>query len=252
MQIKFLGNWSSHIRAGKRNVSILIDRKIILDFGPHTIESLLENNIDPCSIKKVLISHMHLDHYGGLAELLWYRAINHAEEELSIMGPSGIKAATENILKLYFTPDNEKFKVRSKMHENNTGREVYEVKPEYIERTEHDYIESFPGNHIIPDSIYRLDYNGFIITYTGDTAYTESAIVAGENADILLHEMTYTDEDSDIAAFWKHSTYSSAMKVFKDSRAKKLVPVHLTNDTFNLLNSKKHENVIMPVADIEL
>ena len=42
MEIKFLGNWASHIQAGKRNVSIIIDGHILLDCGPHTIESMLD------------------------------------------------------------------------------------------------------------------------------------------------------------------------------------------------------------------
>ncbi len=64
--------------------------------------------------------------------------------------------------------------------------------------------------------------------------------------------MTYPDEKADIAKFWKHSTYSSTMKVFKESMARVLVPVHLTNETFNILNNKKLEDVVLPLNDIEI
>ena len=100
MEIKFLGNWSSHIQAGKRNVSMIIDRHIVLDCGPHTIESMLESGIDPAKIDKILISHMHLDHYGGLAEILWYRGSRNVKDELTIMGPKGIRKNMERILQI--------------------------------------------------------------------------------------------------------------------------------------------------------
>ncbi len=112
MQIKFLGYWSSHIQAGKRNVSIIIDKHIVLDCGPHTIESMLESGIDPAKIDKILISHMHLDHYGGLAEILWYRGARDIKDELTIMGPRGIKENTKKILQIYNTPDNSMFSVK--------------------------------------------------------------------------------------------------------------------------------------------
>jgi hypothetical protein len=32
--------------------------------------------------------------------------------------------------------------------------------------------------------------------------------------------MTYTDDDEKFARYWKHSTYSTAMKVFEESGAK--------------------------------
>ena len=73
MKIKFLGIWSSHLIQFQRNVSISIDDKIVIEFGPHTMESLSENHVDPRKIEIVLISHMHLDHFSGLPELLWYR-----------------------------------------------------------------------------------------------------------------------------------------------------------------------------------
>jgi len=94
----FLGNWSSNLIKGKRNVSFTLDGKIVFDFGPHTIESLLSLGINPNNIEKVLISHMHLDHYLGLAELLWYRAIFKADKPLFIIGPKGIEKSTMSIL----------------------------------------------------------------------------------------------------------------------------------------------------------
>jgi|GEM_PF-1001079 len=252
MQIRFLGNWSSHIQAGRRNVSMMIDDHIVVDCGPHTIESMLERDIDPTKVDKILISHMHLDHYGGLAEILWYIGSRNIKDELIIMGPKGIKKNTELILQIYNTPDNFRFRMKPNYVEINNNGEVYEVKAKFIEKSENDYIESFKGHHSIPDNMYRIDYQGHIIAYTGDTAYNDNIQLVGEKADLFFHEMTYSDKDAEIATFWGHSTYSSAIKGFEESHAKKLVPVHLTDETLSILKQKSLENVILPFDDIKL
>ena len=238
MRIRFLGNWSSHIKAGVRNSSILIDDKIIFDFGPHSLESLLEMNVDPTKIEWVLISHMHLDHYAGLAELLWYRGSRKIKDPLLIIGPAGIESNTESLLRIFNTPQDDH----------------YEINVDYIERRKNDFMEVFNGNHTIPDNVYRLDYKGRILTYTGDTAYSEEVVKASETADILFHEMTYLDTEAGLAEHWKHSTYSSALRTFRESASKKLVPIHLTEGTLDMVRThlNREPQLVMSNVNMEI
>lgn len=238
MEIKFLGNWSSHIKKGVKNTSVIFDRRLVADFGPHTLEAIFEKGIDPKGIDTVLITHMHLDHYMGLAELLWYRGSRKLKDPITVMGPRGIKEATESILKLVNTPDDG----------------AYELNVNYVETGKLDDITAYDGNHIIADNVYRMEFKNCSVVYTGDTAYSENVVRAAEDADFLIHEMTYTDQEAEKAAFWKHSTYSSVMGVMSESHAGILVPTHLTDGTANLLaeKSKKHENIVMPEVDIAL
>ncbi len=237
MDIKFLGEWSSHIMARKRNVSFILDDTLVFDFGPHTLESILEKNIDAKKIRYILISHMHLDHYLGLSEFLWYRSINRIKEPLIIIGTGGIKENTLNLLKTVNTPESW-FKDDIDyidFHENNT-----------------DFIEIYKGNHIIPDNGYRVEYRGKTVFYSGDTAYSDSIVKGSEDIDYLFHEMTYLDVDKNIADYWHHSYYSNVINVFKESRAKYLIPIHLTEDTESYIKNNPVKNMIYPDHDIEL
>ncbi|MHB8358173.1 MAG: MBL fold metallo-hydrolase [Thermoplasmataceae archaeon] len=236
MMIKFLGNWSSHLGAGHRNSSIIINDRTVMDFGPHSMESLLEKGIDPGNIDAVLITHLHLDHFMGLPELLWYRGSTRVKNVLTVMGPKGIGNAMDQMMKLINTPLNDQ----------------YEINVEYVEGKKLDFISVYDGNHIIPDNVYRLDYPEVSIVYTGDTAYSLNVVRAAEDADYLFHEMTYTDEEKERAQLWKHSTYSSVMDVFSDSHCKNLIPTHLTQKSFDLVmeQSKKSAQIIAPVADM--
>ncbi len=210
MNIKFLGKWSSNLIRGERNVSFVLDDRIVFDFGPHTIESLLDLRINPAKIDTVLVTHMHLDHYSGLSELFWYRAIYGAKNKLVVLGPKGIKNSTEKILRLLRTPP------------------TFDTSAEFIEDKPYGFITPFRANHFVPDNGYRLEYKGRTIFYSGDTAYSSNVVKGAEDADLLIHEMTYADEKLKEAEFWRHSTYSTTMEVFGESRAKKLVPVHLS------------------------
>lgn len=237
MELKFLGNWSSHMKKGVRNSSIILDDRIVFDFGPHTLESVLERGIDPCKIERVLITHMHLDHYLGLPELIWYRSAAKVKEPLIVMGPPGIKSTTRKLLELVNTPG-----------------DGYSVNVEYVEQKKSDDISVFEGNHIVPDNVYRVEYKGKVIVFTGDTAYHRNVVSASQDADVLIHELTYGDKDREIADFWKHSTYSSVMHTFRESGAGMLVPTHLTDDTFSQVSglSLKDSRVRLPVGDLKL
>ena len=217
MKFRFLGTWSSNIIRSQRNISFIVDDKIVFDFGPHALESLLDLRIDPASIPVLAITHMHLDHYSGVAELLWYRAIHKAKDPLIILGPKGIKKNTEELLKVTKTP------------------EQFDINVKYVEDRKFDNIEPFRGHHLVIDNGYRFEKGGKTLFYSGDTAYSENIVKGAEGVDYLFHEMTYTDEKEKEAAFWRHSTYSSTMRVFKESKAKHIVPVHLTTDSSNLV-----------------
>lgn len=236
MRIRFLGVWSSNSVRGQRNVSFLLDDKMVFDFGPHSVESLLDMGVDPNSIETVFITHMHLDHFSGIPELLWYRAIYHAKQPLFLVGPRGIKRSTETLLKTLNTP------------------EAFDIKIKYIEEKDFDSVQRFHANHIIPDNGYRIEYKGKVIFYSGDTAYSENVVKGAENADYLIHEMTYTDARKKDADFWKHSTYSSTLRVFQESKARHLIPVHLTRESseYVMKMEKRMPGLIYPRKSIPI
>ena len=236
MKIRFLGKWSSNLVRGERNISFTLDDKIVFDFGPHTVEALLDSRIDPRNLEMVLITHMHLDHFSGLPELFWYRAIYGAKNKLIVIGPKGIQKNTESLLRTLKTP------------------KAFKINAEFIEDKRYDFIQPFRAKHLVTDNGYKVDYNGKTLFYSGDTAYSENVVKGAEDADILLHEMTYTDKKKEEADFWRHSTYSSTMQVFQESHSKKLVPVHLSVDS-NILAiklSKSDKKVIYPAGIIHL
>ncbi len=220
MHIDILGTWSAKIKRGKRNSSILIDKSILIDCGPHTIESLLDLNIDPCIINPVLITHMHLDHFSGIFELIWYRSMSCCEP-LIIMGPDNIKDTVSKILNLYYSPENfYNFNVVDK----------------------YDGIEKFRGIHPAPDYGYRIERDKTLF-FSGDTSLSDDIIKGAYGSDILMHEATYPSGMEEEAKIHGHSTVSQALDVLKTSKSKMLIPMHLSDYS---LNEVKSMNIYIP------
>lgn len=234
--INFLGNWSALIKKGKRNVSFVLDESILFETGPHTLSAMLNSGVDPLKISMILITHMHLDHYSGIAEFLWYRTLSKSTEDVLILGPEGIKHNTEEILRRLYTPED------------------FEIRAEYIEDRNFENIQIFKGNHSIDNNAYRIEFKGKTIFYSGDTSFSENMVNGAENVDYLIHEMTFIDAYKDLAELSKHSTVSDTLHVFDKSGAKNLIPVHFTNETEAITKklSKKNDKIFYPANKIIL
>ncbi|WP_337859883.1 MBL fold metallo-hydrolase [Ferroplasma sp.] len=226
MKFKAIGTWSSKLDIGKKNSSFLLEDNTLLDCGPHAVEELINSGINLKDIKAVLVTHLHLDHYGGIPELIWQRALNGITDPVNIIGPEKIENSTISILKYYNTPE---FMLEGVKFNNPDNR-----------------VTVAPGIHTVEDYTYRIKIENKKLFYSGDTSYSETAIKNGENCDIFIHEATYCNNKEDEAKKYGHSTVNDALKAFTLSRSKILVPTHMSADSLNQIKSLNYENILIP------
>ena len=69
---------------------------------------------------------------------------------------------------------------------------------------------------------------GECFVYCTDTIFSESAVSLSKNADLLVHESTFSQEDESMAYEKLHSTTIMAAKTALLSNAKKLIITHLS------------------------
>ena len=69
---------------------------------------------------------------------------------------------------------------------------------------------------------------GKSFVYCTDTVFSEAAVSLSKNADLLVHESTFSEEDESMAYEKLHSTTTMAAKTALLSNAKKLVITHLS------------------------
>lgn len=91
---------------------------------------------------------------------------------------------------------------------------------------------------------YRVSWNGHAVAYISDTEHFEDHLdenvqKLAHNADVMIYDATYTDEEyhspTSSKRGWGHSTWEEAVKAAKAAGVKKLVIFHhdpLHNDDF--------------------
>ena len=115
---------------------------------------------------------------------------------------------------------------------------------------------------------YRVSWNGHAVAYITDTEhYTdridENVVRLSQDADILIYDATYTDEEyhneKSSKVGWGHSTWQEAVKVAEAANVKKLVifhhdPVHDDDfmDSIKDLTAAKFPNSLVAWEGLEL
>lgn len=105
-------------------------------------------------------------------------------------------------------------------------------------------IENAKLNHPGEALGYRVNWRGYSAAYITDTEHfpdrlDQNVLKLVDNADVMIYDATYTDEEYHSKATskvgWGHSTWQEAVKVAKAANVKKLVIFHhdpLHNDDF--------------------
>ncbi len=226
MDILAVGTWGSGLEPDKRNTAFLVDGKTLLDCGPGTTEYLINSGIDISQIKRILVTHLHLDHAGGIPEFIWQRALHGICTDINITGPGEIVESIGNILRNYHTP-------------------AFMMNGITFNRSDPD-LSIRPGKHPVEEYTYRISCSGKSVFYSGDTSYTEEAIENGRNCDLFIHEATYPDSMGKEANRYGHSTVSDAIRAFRASGSRIFMPTHMTRDSYNALLSIRDKNIVLP------
>lgn len=87
---------------------------------------------------------------------------------------------------------------------------------------------------------------GRIFSYIPDTKFTENIINAAKDADVVIHESTYSGEESKTAKKHNHSTSVLAAKNAKAANAKKLILNHISSRYIG----KKNDILLSEARDI--
>jgi phosphoribosyl 1,2-cyclic phosphodiesterase len=92
-------------------------------------------------------------------------------------------------------------------------------------------IRTAPLNHPQGAVGYRVEYEGKSICYVSDTEHCEDRLDENilsliQDADIMIYDSTYTDEEYPRHVGWGHSTWREGMKLCDAAGVKQLVLFH--------------------------
>lgn len=238
----------------------------LFDVGEATQHQILHTSIKPRRIEKIFITHLHGDHIYGLPGLLSSRSFQGGETEVTVYGPKGIKQYIEMSLSLSQTYlkypldiieisegvifEDEQFVVEVRLLEHGIpsyGYRITEkdrpgtlladklieagVKPgpifKQIKNGESVTLED--GRVLDPNEFLGSEQKGRVVTILGDTRYCENALVLAKEADLLVHEATFSKGEETLAFEYFHSTTYQAADIARRAGCKQLCLTHISS-----------------------
>jgi len=287
LSVTFLGTAASAPTAQRSTTAILVSRagdRLLFDCGEGA-QRQMQRAGGLVMVDAIFLSHYHADHYLGLPGLLSSYALADRHQTLEIYGPVGLEKLFSHL-----SPLIGKTPYKISLHQLQPGDQVaYSGYAVSAFATEHNarslgYVlaederpgrfhpdkakdlgvrsgkefgmlqrgEAVPGKDGIvqPEQVMDAPRRGRKLVISGDTAPCKATVAAGKDADLLIHEASFSDEDKARAGKSKHSTVSQAAMIGRQADAEMLALVHIAGryHVGKLLGQarKLHKNVVAP------
>jgi ribonuclease Z len=268
MKLIFLGTSGSipTVKRGLPAIAIKRERELLLfDCGEGTQSQMVRAHLSPMKIDAIFITHLHGDHFLGLAGLVQTLSLMDRTQPLEVYCPRGERERIESYLQiphytLTFDVDVRELKPGEELRrrgyriltsdvshpvpalayalveDKRPGRfypekaEALGVKagPDFSRLKAGQSIKLRDGRTVKPEQVLGPPRPGRKIVYTGDTRPSEHIVELSRGADILIHDCTLADELAEKAVENSHSTPHEAAEVAKRAGVKQLVLIHIS------------------------
>ncbi len=236
MNIRFLGSASSIPDKNNDCPCFLINGKYLVDCGYNVLTQLRNRDTDISKIEYIIFTHMHHDHYIGLAGLLFFMMQSKQKNigDLTFIGPETMPEVlkrTYNFLQL------DKFFLGQKM-----PKEIVLNEGEFFENDD-VLISAGISYHPVSARCYRFEdkISKKVLAITGDTAYKADMKDLFKNANAIIHDCTLGAShptDAPETRSCGHSSVYEAIKLCEEANIPILFPVHM-NDADCLYSIKE-------------
>ncbi len=253
--------------AGGRAASsylILLDGtpRILVDAGPGSFARLGEAKASLANTDIVLLTHLHIDHAGELAGLFKARAVSSSEPIVfKVWGPEGSSGknqgayfpSTRRFLHLLFGPKGafaylSDFSAPMTIQAHDIPARIgANARPRAIFTQNHLSIAAIAGHHgDAPAVIYRIDYGGKSVTFSGDIDAEGLAdlLSIARGSDLLVFNAVVLDPPASPAVLYTLHTPPNAIgELAEQAGVKRLLLSHLSPAT-----EEMHDTVLKSIA----
>ncbi|HEX8086688.1 MAG TPA: ribonuclease Z [Solirubrobacteraceae bacterium] len=262
LDVVFAGTAGSVPTARRGLPALLVRRggdRILFDCGEGTQRQLIRS-VGLADMDDVFLTHLHVDHWLGLPGMIKSFELRDRDRPLNVYGPPGTRAAIEG---LRFVLGRVRFGLRVVELDRfeEVARDGYTVAAIPVRhRTPNAFGYALvepprpgrfdaevaaargvtPGpdfgrlqrgetvNGVTPVEVIGPPRPGRKIVISGDTAPCDGIRMAAHEADLLIHEATFTDEELDRARDTMHSTARQAAEIAAEAAVRMLALTHLS------------------------
>jgi ribonuclease BN (tRNA processing enzyme) len=204
---------------------------VALDFGATTLTGLKKLGYTSDDIDAIVLTHFHGDHFGGVPFLLLDAARLNRSKALSIVSPPGGEARISELFDLLYP---------------GSAEALTRLDLRYIEFSGHNMLsvdgfelESFPVVHsqqTCPHGV-RISIDGLIISYTGDTEWTDNIRKIVAEADLAICECTFFRKEEK-----NHLNYTKLLEEIRGFTCKRLLLTHFDQEMLDHLGEVSYEH----------
>jgi ribonuclease Z len=265
LQVFFAGTGGS-VPTARRGLPAILVRaggdRLLFDCGEGTQRQLLRSVGLP-DLDAVFLTHFHLDHWLGLPGMLKTFDLRGREKPLTVYGPPGLEALFAGLKPLIGRVGYPLHFHELERHEE-IGFDDYVVSSFPVEHRVPAFGYAFveddrPGRFdvetarrlgvepgpdfgrlqrgetvggVSPEQVIGSDRAGRRVVISGDTAPCQAVEAIADDADVLVHEATFTEEERVRARETGHSTARQAAELARDAGVRLLALTHLSTRYF--------------------
>jgi ribonuclease Z len=240
----------------------------LIDCGEGTQHQILRTpQVRPSQINRIFITHLHGDHFYGLPGLLASRALAQGgDEKVTIYAPSGLESWLKTTLaasyarsfgfpldiqtirggKVFEDVDFEVWSVPTRHRIESYAFKIIEKDlpgrfdiaqaqslgippgPLYGKLKSGETVTLEDGRIIDGNTLVGEPRPGRKVVFSGDTGPCSELVELSHDADLLIHEATYTLLDQHLADRAAHATATLAAEVARDAGVRELLLTHIS------------------------
>jgi ribonuclease BN (tRNA processing enzyme) len=239
VELRVLGAQGTWPGAGGENCGYLITQDgyhLWVDAGTGTF-ARLQQVIDVDAVGAMLITHGHPDHFMDIIPTFYARHYGGlGEPGLPLWSPGGFT----DIAAMLVEEQGRNVMAEAYSFETAEAGKVFELGPFRITPFEMQHIGVLTLG-------YRLQTDGAVLAYTGDTGVCDAAIELAADADLFLSEATYQNH-STLYPF--HLSAAQAGEVASKAGVNHLVLTHLTPELDHLVSIREAAETFQGPIDI--
>src|SRR3989440_7322285 len=260
----FFGGTGGSVPAARRGLPAVLVRRggdrMLFDCGEGTQRQLLRS-VGLVDLDSVFITHFHADHWLGLPGMLKSFALRERSEPLTVYGPRGLNELMGEMRIVYGRLPYDLSVVELEpaepverdgyliapipvLHRGDASfgyAIVEESRPGHLDARLAEELGVEPGPDfgrlqrgetvagVSPEQVMGPTREGRKLVLSGDTAPCEALAIAAHEADVLVHEATFAEEERERASQTSHSTARQAAELARGADVRMLALTHISS-----------------------
>lgn len=234
VELQFLGSGDAFGSGGRFQTCLLLrgaGDPVLIDCGASSLIAMKRASVDPSTLGWVLLSHLHVDHFGGVPFLILDGQFSRRTRPLVVAGPPSVQTRIEATMEVFF-PGSTSITRRFTTDFVETQAGI----PCSVGPT---IVTPFAAQHAsgAPSYILRVEYGGKVITYSGDTEWTDALVDAARGADLFVCEAYFYDK-----MIKYHLDYQTLRQHRERLECRRLILTHMSRDMLDHLGELECEH----------